>query len=130
MSANKLLHKRDVNAEDGPVEMRLGYSKKNPAIPKKTGWLFHRKDYHEDGSISDTYGVELTREQFLAFGGVELPKDPVLNTSQEALAKEIYEKAKQNPHISLEEYKKIEKDYLEAMQTKARVTDFQRPDIT
>jgi hypothetical protein len=34
--------------------------------------LCHRRDYHEDGSKSDYYYVEVTRDIFLAIGGEEL----------------------------------------------------------
>ena len=31
------------------------------------GHLFHRRDYHEDGSTTDYYGVELSKDHFKAF---------------------------------------------------------------
>lgn len=34
--------------------------------------LVHRTDYHPDGSETDTYYLELTRDQFRALGGQDL----------------------------------------------------------
>ena len=107
MSANTKLHKRDINAVPGKIEVRIGYSKKNPQIDKGIGWMFHRKDYHDDGSITDTYGVELSRTDFLAAGGIELSEDPVLDTSPAALEKETLEKRKDNSNMTLEEYQEL-----------------------
>jgi hypothetical protein len=81
---SKKLHPKDIHAVPGEIESRLGYSPQKGKVEKKTGWCFHRKDYHEDGSISEFYGVELTREQFLSIGGVELSIDPTLNTAPDA----------------------------------------------
>lgn len=78
---------KDIHAIPGKIEMRLGYSPKVNSvnfarnITKKSGWLFHRKDYHEDGSVSDFYGIELTKTEFLAMGGTELSVIPIPDTS-------------------------------------------------
>jgi len=77
----KLLDPKDIHAIPGDIESRLGYSLQKGAVGPKVGWCFHRKDYHDDGSISDFWGVELTREQFIAIGGVELSVEPTLNTA-------------------------------------------------
>lgn len=79
--------KNDIHAIPGRIETRLGYSAKaRPAklaqvLTKGSGYLFHRKDYHEDESISDTWGIELTKDEFLAMGGTELSVMPVPDTS-------------------------------------------------
>ena len=41
-------------------------------------YLCHRRDYHEDGSTSDYYYLELNHDQFIKMDGMELPESVVI----------------------------------------------------
>jgi hypothetical protein len=57
------------------VEMRIAFEGKVvfviPTAKNKVavleGHVFHRKDYHEDGSISDWYGIDMTEEEYMKY---------------------------------------------------------------
>jgi len=78
-------YKTDHTPDEQSVESRTSYqgrvvfaiptSKNKLAILE--GHIFHRQDYHEDGSVSDYWGIDMTEEEYkkyMATRNTSIPK--------------------------------------------------------